>query len=443
MRWRSYPKYKDTGVKWICEIPEHWRVKRIKHTTYVKGRIGWQGLKSDEFIDEGPHLVTGTDFEDGRINWKNTYHISEERYKEDPYIQLQEEDLLITKDGTIGKIAIVRDLPGPACLNSGIFVTRPTTKEYLTDFIYWMLNSDAFAEFIDFTKTGSTISHLYQNIFVEFSYPIPSLSEQNSIVAFLDRKIRHIDILVDKKKRQMDLLQEKRAALISHAVTKSFDPSVPMKDSGLKWLGEIPSHWKAEELNRHWKVIDCKHRTASYVDEGIPIVSTTEVKPGRLDLSQTRKTTYEEYMDLTEGNRFPKRGDIIYTRNASLGSAAYVDTDAPFCMGQDVCLIKSSDQNQLFLNYQLNSSVVVQQLEALMVGATFRRINIGQIKKFVIIRPPKEEQQQIAKYLDEVSERINILAAKIKGSMEMLKEYRSTTIFAAVTGKIDVRQEAA
>jgi type I restriction enzyme S subunit len=270
---------------------------------------------------------------------------------------------------------------------------------------------------------------------------VPAPPEQRVIAAFLDRQTAKIDTLIAKKDRLIELLQEKRAALISRAVTKGLDPSAPMKDSGVEWLGEIPAHWKVEELNRHWQIIDCKHRTASYVDEGIHIVSTTEVKPGRLDLSQTRKTTYEEYMNLTEGNRLPRRGNIIYTRNASLGSAAYVDTDEPFCMGQDVCLINSYDQNQLFLNYQLNSPVVIQQLEALMVGATFRRINVGQIKKFVIIRPPKEEQQQIAKYLDGVSERIDILVAKINGSMEKLKEYRTTIISAAVTGKIDVRNQ--
>jgi len=107
-----YNTYKDSGVEWIGEIPENWDLKRIKHTTYVKGRIGWKGLKSDEFLEESDSfVVTGTDFKNGKVQWKTCYQIPQERYDEDPFIQLKEGDILITKDGTIGKIAVVRKMP--------------------------------------------------------------------------------------------------------------------------------------------------------------------------------------------------------------------------------------------------------------------------------------------------------------------------------------------
>jgi type I restriction enzyme, S subunit len=146
---------------WLPPLPEHWRVMRIKHTTFVKGRIGWQGLRSDEFTDDGPLLVTGTDFKQGQVDWSSCHHISEQRYREDPYIHLREGDLLITKDGTIGKIAIVKGMPGPACLNSGVFVTRPSTGLYENRYLYWLLTSDVFQNFINLQKSGTTISHLY------------------------------------------------------------------------------------------------------------------------------------------------------------------------------------------------------------------------------------------------------------------------------------------
>jgi len=170
-RWKRYPAYRDSGVEWIGEVPDGWEIKKIKHTTYVKGRIGWQGLKSDEFIEKGPFLVTGTDFIDGEVNWETCYHVLEERYNEDPYIQIRENDLLITKDGTIGKTAIVKNLPDIACLNSGIFLTRSISEDYITEFMYWILNSVVFSKFIDYTKTGTTINHLYQNVFVDFAFP--------------------------------------------------------------------------------------------------------------------------------------------------------------------------------------------------------------------------------------------------------------------------------
>lgn len=216
-------KMKDSGVEWIGEIPEQWEVTKIKYTTYVKGRIGWQGLKSDEFIDEGPFLVTGTDFTQGFVNWDTCYHISEERYNEAPPIQLQENDLLITKDGTIGKLAIVKDMPYKAILNSGVFVTRPIHNKYLSKYMYWLLSSTIFEKYIKFMETGSTIKHLYQETFVNFSYPIPSIIEQTEILNYLDIKIGEIDSIKSNILKQIEKLKEYRQSLIYEAVTGKID----------------------------------------------------------------------------------------------------------------------------------------------------------------------------------------------------------------------------
>ena len=222
-RYKRYERYKDSGVEWIGEIPEHWGVSKIKFTTYVKGRIGWQGLRADEFIDEGPYLVTGTDFIDGLVNWDSCYHISMERYNEAPPIQLRENDLLITKDGTIGKVAIVKNKPKYAILNSGIFVTRPKNSAYLTEFMYWILNSQVFNKFIQYMSLGSTIVHLYQQTFENFSFPITNLNEQKTIAHFLDRKVAEIDGLISDIKLQIQKLKEYRQSLISEAVTGKID----------------------------------------------------------------------------------------------------------------------------------------------------------------------------------------------------------------------------
>jgi type I restriction enzyme S subunit len=214
---------KDSGIDWIGEIPEHWDTIRIKHVTYVKGRIGWHGLRSDEFIDEGPFLVTGTDFVNGRINWDSCYHISKNRYDQDSYIQLKENDLLITKDGTIGKVALVKGLKSEATLNSGIFVTRPLSNNYITDFMYWVLNSEVFTAFFEYMSNGTTIQHLYQNVFNEFAFPIPSLQEQQAIADYIDRETSQIDTLIEKTEQSIKYLKEYRTALISSAVTGKID----------------------------------------------------------------------------------------------------------------------------------------------------------------------------------------------------------------------------
>ncbi len=211
-------KMRDTGILWLPEIPEHWEIKKIKQISYLKGRVGWKGLSSDEYLETGyAHLVTGTDFKQKFIDWKNCHCIDKERYEDDPFIQLQEDDLLITKDGTIGKLAIVKNLSGPACLNSGIFLLRPRNS-YTTDFMYWVLSSDIFKLFCDLSSMGSTIQHLYQNVFEKFTMGLPSIEEQKHIVQYIEDKTLTIDNLISKAEESIRLLKERLVSLISSAV---------------------------------------------------------------------------------------------------------------------------------------------------------------------------------------------------------------------------------
>src|SRR5690625_433763 len=216
-------KMKDSEIEWIGEIPAHWETVKIKYTTYVKGRIGWQGLRSDEFTDVGPHLVTGTDFHKGLVDWSSCYRISEERYEEAPEIQLENNDVLITKDGTIGKIAIVKDKPEKAILNSGVFVTRPIRGEYITEFIYWVLNSNIFTNYMDIMSSGTTVRHLYQETFNNFIYPLPNLDEQMEMSKLITKATKHLDDLLSKVKEQISKLKEYRESLIYEAVTGKID----------------------------------------------------------------------------------------------------------------------------------------------------------------------------------------------------------------------------
>ena len=213
-------KIKNSNVEWIGDIPVHWNLNKVGNNTYVKGRIGWKGLRSEDFIDEGPFLITGTDFKsNGTINWENVYHVDQERYDEDPYIQLQDHDVLITKDGTIGKIVYVGNLKGQTCLNSGIFLTRPINEEYIPRYFFWVLNSNIFKTFVKFNSGGSTILHLYQNVFVKFKFPIPPIHEQKEIVNYLDKQTKLIDHALSTEKKRIKLLKEYYQSLIFNIVT--------------------------------------------------------------------------------------------------------------------------------------------------------------------------------------------------------------------------------
>jgi type I restriction enzyme S subunit len=193
-------------------IPKSWKVMTIQGSSVLKGRIGWQGLSTSEYLDDGDYLlVTGTDFENGSIVWQKCHFVSKNRYLQDSYIQLKTGDVLITKDGTIGKIAYVDKLPKKATLNSGIFVLRPLNNKYMSKYMYHVLNSKFFRNFIENLQAGSTISHLYQKDFVNFEFPLPEiLDEQIKICRILDT----LDIKISIEKQYLSkILKIKKGML--------------------------------------------------------------------------------------------------------------------------------------------------------------------------------------------------------------------------------------
>jgi len=203
-----------------------------------------------------------------------------------PTFSLEKNYLLVTKDGTIGKVAIVYDMPKPATLNSGVFVTRPLKAQYRQDFLYWVLVSDVFPEFIAFSMVGTTINHLYQKTFERFVYPLPPLRVQQHIATYLDASCAAIDAAVVAKRRQLKTLDELRRGIIQDSVTKGLDPNVRTAP-GIDWLPRIPKHWGVAKLKRHTRIIrgQFSHRPRNdpaFYDH------TPSFKPG---VSQQRKNS--------------------------------------------------------------------------------------------------------------------------------------------------------
>ena len=173
-----------TGRKCLPGFNEEWKQKRLGDTAILKARIGWQGLTTAEYLDSGDYyLVTGTEFKDGYIDWSHCHYVDESRYKQDRNIQLKQHDVLVTKDGTIGKVALATHLAGPATLNSGVFVIRPLEGAFHPEFFYHLLCSNAFTEFLSQLSAGSTINHLYQKDFVNFIYRTPATIREQVEIA--------------------------------------------------------------------------------------------------------------------------------------------------------------------------------------------------------------------------------------------------------------------
>ncbi|GLW51172.1 restriction modification system S chain-like protein [Streptomyces sp. NBRC 14336] len=283
--------------------------------------------------------------------------------------------------------------------------------------------------------TGSTHKTIYMPDIEQLRVPLPPLEEQRRIADFLDAETARIDRLQRLRTRHRLLLAERtRRAIQELAVGRG----LPTSSTENPWIREIPDGWAVLPLKRRWHIIDCKHRTPEYVAEGYPVVSPGDISPGRLDLAGTHRfVSQQDFEDLADDLRRPRRGDIVYSRNASVGIAAYVDTEAPFTMGQDVCRITSPDQDQLFLTYVLNS-VALAELESLQVGSTFTRVNIGTLLNLSVPCPPPDQQRDIARRMDEASAMGSALDQKIEQQLALLTERRQALITAAVTGQFDV-----
>jgi len=218
-------KMKDSGVEWIGEIPEHWRnVEKLKYISSLKGRLGWQGLKAEEYIDEGPYIVSSAHFNNYQINWDKCPHVSYERYVLDSNIQLQEGDILVMKDGAnMGKLAFVEQLPGLACLNSHLLLLRPILqngiKSYFPKFMLYLFETSLFQDYVLINGTGSTFLGISQESIGNYQVCLPNYEEQIQIASYIETQLEKIISAMTIKEKEIEKLKEYKATLINSAVT--------------------------------------------------------------------------------------------------------------------------------------------------------------------------------------------------------------------------------
>lgn len=282
-----------------------------------------------------------------------------------------------------------------------------------------------------------------QNL-AKIKLPAPPLEEQKTIARFLDFKTAQIDALIAKKKTLLDKLAEKRTVLISHAVTKGLDPSVPMKDSGVDWLGRVPMHWKVVPIkfSLDMPITDGPHSTPQLYDEGIPFISAEAVKNDRLDFSRKRGYISEDDHAIFSKKYKPKYGDVYMVKSgATTGAVARVEAHDEFNIWSPLAVLRPHAEKSItdYLFYALKSKPFFYSVELSWSYGTQQNIGMGVISNIRIALPPIEEQKEICRYLEPLLHEIESQRAKIDSVVERLQEYRSALITHAVTGKIDVR----
>lgn len=444
-RFPKYPAYKDSGVEWLGSVPEHWAIFSLKRS--VDGCTN--GLWGDEPDGENDlAVIRVADFDRAtcRVGLdKLTYRSITQ--KERASRLLQSGDLLIEKSGggekTLVGCVVLFEHEFEAITSNFVARMRPLAS-FDSGFLCYAFDS-LYQGKVNFPAIKQTtgIQNLDSESYLQEQFCFPTLVEQTQIARFLDHETARIDALIEEQQRLIELLKEKRQAVISHAVTKGLDPTVPIKDSGVQWLGEVPAHWEVCALMN----LTAPGRAIMYgivlpgenVEDGIPIVKGGDVKPSRLVLDLLCRTTREIEASFARARLKPK--DVVYSIRGTIGDAELVPDDfAHVNITQDVARISPrEDIDSGWLLYVMRSKPVFVQLEQRSLGAAVRGINICDLKRAKIPVPPALERVRIAEFIRLEVSRLDELMLEASGGIGLLQERRSALISAAVTGKIDVR----
>ena len=431
-------------MRWLGSIPAHWNAGRLKEVI--------RSIESGVSVN-----ATDVPAAEGAVGVLKTSCVYDGTFRFTENKAVVEEDLARVSCPVAEGTLIVSRMNTPALVGAAGLVTQSHPNIYLPDRLwqvslssgsssflhYWTLSGEYRAQVeVACSGTSSSMQNLGQDQFKNFQIALPAEEEQRAIATFLDRETAKIDALIAEQEKLLALLAEKRQATISHAVTRGLNPNAPMKDSGIPWLGEVPEHWEVGSLKRFWSVTDCKHLTAEFIEDGIPLASIREVQSRFVDLTDAKRTTESFFEQLIEGGRDPRAGDLLFSRNATVGEVAQVPSSVErFAMGQDVCLLRRLNgvASPDYMQCVLRSPVVAEQLDALMIGSTFKRINVEKIRSLAVPFPPVGEQLEISSCLEKLLGSYDSLAQEVVTAVALLKERRSALISAAVTGKIDVR----
>lgn len=444
--YARYPNYKPTNSPWLESIPEHWEAKRLKDVaTY-----------NDEILDE----KTDPDFEMEYVDISSvsltsgiekTELLSFDKAPSRARRMVKHGDVIVSTVRTYLKaIAPINNPSSNMVVSTGFAVIRPSSR-LDPRFAGYMLQSNGFVGDVVANSIGVSYPAINASDLARLPVAEPPLPEQRKISDFLDYKIAQIDVLIAKKKCLLEKLVEQRAALISQAVTKGLDPAVPMKDSGVEWIGEVPAHWllgvKLNYLSAAGKntfvngPFGSDLLTSELTDEGVPVVYSGDIKPGRFINKSSKFVTEQKAEQLRFCRVDP--GDLLLAKVGDPpGDAAIYPESLPSgIVTQDVVRIKldNSSADAEYLSFLLNSLYGRFLIKQVSVESTRGRFSLGDFKSLRFVLPPVEEQISISNSLREYIRPLLLQEKKVVDVITLLQEYRSALITNAVTGKIDVR----
>lgn len=422
-QYKPYAEYKESGVEWLGAVPSHWSLTPIKRFARVENGRDY----TDVYEDNGAVPIYGSG---GQFSTASTPLYSGE-------------SVLIGRKGTLDKPLHVN---GPFWTVDTMFYTRLFDTVH-GRYLYYSIVNYPFSLY----STNTALPSLTQSAISEHKISAPPLPEQHAIATFLDRETAKIDALIEKKSKFIELLEEKRQALISHAVTKGLNPDAPMKDSGVPWLGEVPAHWEVMKIKNVTRrlssgvSVNAENTPASAFEIGV--LKTSSVSKNVFIPSENKRVITEE---LERVQCSVEQGSLIISRMNTpqlVGRCGYVETSLPNLFLPDR-LWKVETRTHLdpkFFHLWTFTPFYQDTIASFANGTSSSMQNLSQpeFASIPILVPPLEEQESLIKALQNSSAHIEAVVGTTRHSITLLREKRSALITAAVTGQIDVRDEVA
>ena len=436
-RFRQYSAYKDSGVGWLGKIPEHWEAKKWRYCCHVtRGQVAPDDEQFCERVLIAPnHIESGT----GRILHMET--ANQQGAISGKYL-VKPGDIIYSK---------IRPALNKVCISTGdwlcsadMYPISVIESRLQSHFLLYFMLSKPFVQLMVDESMRVAMPKVNRDKLATCPLLVPDSVEQRAIAAFLDRETTRIDGLVERKERLIELLREKRTALITRAVTRGLDPNVPVKDSGVEWLGEIPAHWKVTPLRFACRSIETGGTPSiDYLDDlGKSHVNwfTPGDFGGDLVLRDSVRKLALRAVSLGQARLFPADSVFVVGIGATLGKVGLIERPASANQQVNVIIPRDGVESYFLAHFLL---ILGDVMATMANSATLPILNQRQMGALHVPIPPVPEQDEIIAFVRKETAVIDVLIAKVRQAIDLLREFRTALISAAATGKIDVREEAA
>ncbi|MEO4201408.1 restriction endonuclease subunit S [Acinetobacter pittii] len=434
-KYQKYAEYKDTGIKLLGEVPKHWQVASVRRYL-LDHRQGYYTTES--YVDDGLKLLRITDLRDlGEIDILNCPMVKQNESTD--LFKLKKGDVVFARTGGAGSFGVITKNYENLIYASYLIRFRFMDVKFESNYLRYLCLSDSFQLSVKQNIHGGVNQNIHAEDIKDTVICTPPLLEQNQITKFLDQETAKINLLIAKQEKLIELLKEKRQAVISQAVTKGLNPNVPMKDSGVEWLGEVPEHWETPKmLYITTRIGDGLHSTPIYQDgTGYYFINGNNLVDGEIVITDTAKEVPES--EFIKHQVTLDKSTVLLSINGTIGKVALYNNESVI-LGKSAAYINChSELLPSYLASYLTTSEARNYYDLEVTGTTIFNLSLSSIRNMRVPLPSINEQAEIVQFITKQYLRYESLIQSADKQNKLLKERRTALISAAVTGKIDVR----